>query len=608
MTVRLARRLPPWRTTAVLVAAVAVLLAAAPPAGAGTYTVETCSNGSLSGWSHFNFGDWSTWSNGCGTLGSGLAASTWVVPGSSAGWTFTAPAGTDIAGFRLTRSYSLPANRPYGTGVVTLRTEGPGQGYFDSFPNFGGAAAAGPEQRAASGLRGQTSLTAKVDCGGGAECTGSAYVAVYGASIDLRDDSSPTISSVSGSLATQGTVKGIRSLSYAAGDQGGGLRREVLAVDGVPQSDRALECTFALTVPCPLNASGTLQLDTTRFADGDHDVELSLWDATLTNRTTYGPIRISVDNIPAPAAAIAPRIYGTAARGTTLYADDGTWTGAGLTLTRRWQRHEEGAWEDIAGAEGAGYAPAAEDVGHRLRFRVRASNAEGTTDAFSAATAAVPAPDPAATPTPASTPLATPTAPPLVVNAPPATATPEPSATLSAAFASTGRPAITLRWGETRKITGTLLRADGRPLAGERLAVTSRVRTLDAVPVSLGHVTTDGSGRFTYLPSVGVSRTLVFAYQGRSATVSIGVTPRVTLRFTVAGGLDGRVGGAPSGSRKVVELQRPSGHAWRTFATTRLSAGRFGYRPSRRLRRVRALVRTDASWPLLTGTSAAARR
>ena len=337
------------------------------------------------------------------------------------------------------------------------------------------------------------------------------------------------------------------------------------------RSDRPLSCSFALAVPCPLSASGTVTLDTTRLADGEHDLELILSDATLANHVRHGPVRIVVDNVPPPLATSLPRIYGTASEGVTLYADDGTWSGEGLTVTRRWQRHEDGEWQDIAGADGAAYAPTARDAGHRLRFRVRASNAEGATDAYSLPTRAAavsraaavcPRPRCAATRAPASAAPARRGA---------GRCRPQPLVAFpTAAFQSTGGSTITVRWGERRRVSGTLLRPDGRPVAGARLAVTSRARTLDAQPIAVGHVTTDGRVASATSVGSGVSRVISFGFRDsaalRTAQVTIRVIPRVTLRATAGGRVEGRVVGAPPGLRKVVELQvipAAAGARWR---------------------------------------------
>jgi hypothetical protein len=601
-------------TVAVLMAAVCSAAGAGPARG-GTYAVESCNNGSTSGWSPFYSGSYSGWANSCTVGGGMLHAAISAGAASTAGWTFTAPADTNIAGFWLTRAYALPGNRAFGTGVYRLQTDGPGRGYYNAVANYGGPLTQAPVAEAASGLDGQTTLTARVDCGGGLDCTGNAVMNIFAARIELRDDSAPALGSVSGSLLAGGALKGTRAVSYAATDRGGGVYREQLVVDGMARSDRLLSCSFGLVVPCPLGTSGTVALDTTRIADGEHDVELILWDATLANLVRYGPVRITVDNVPPPLSTSRPQIYGTPREGVTVYADDGTWTGAGLTLTRRWQRYEDGSWEDIAGADGPAYAATANDAGRKLRFRVRASNAEGSTDAYSLPTAALPsAPLPVV---PTATPSPSPAPQPATIERTPVPAAPASNGEASllafptAAFQSTGRSTITVHWGERRRVSGTLLRPDGRPVSGARLAVTSRVRTLDAEPVEVGHVRTDSAGRFSYVLGAGVSRVVTFGFRDsaalRTAAVTVRVVPRVTLRATPGGQVQGRVVGSPAGLRKVVELQAFRGGGWHTLASTRLAAtsGTFTYRPRTGVGRVRALVRTDPGWPFLTGHSSA---
>ena len=595
------------------------LLFVPSPAGAATYTVESCTNGSISGWSSFYHGAWSQLSNSCGLAGGGLKAGVSTEPGATAGWKFNAPADTEIAGFRLTRAFSLPANQAFGTGVVTTMTEGTGNAFFDWEPNFGGLLSVGPQLQSAANLNGQTSLTAKVDCGGGGLCTGGSEVTVYGASIDLRDGFAPALGTVSGSLLGQAPLKGTRALSFSASDRGGGIRREQLLVDGQPSGDRWLDCNFAHAVPCPLTDSGTFALDTTELCDGDHEVELRVTDATMGNGTRYGPLSVTVDNVPPPAVTVVPRIFGSAVQGQLLYADDGSWVGDDLSFKFRWQRYEDGSWQDIPGAEASAYVPTADDAGHRLRVRVLAANAEGATDAYSDATGAVPVPEsptPAPSPTPTPTPTPSPSPAAVVVAVPNPAPVAAPAAALdaparvAAAFQATGRTTITLPFGQRPKITGTLTRADGRPLAGAALAVTSRLRMLEAQPLRVGHVVTDSAGRFTYTPTGGASRTLAFRYGDAAASVTLRVVPKVTLRVRANGRLEGRVSGAPAGLRPTIDLQGPHGRVWRTFATTRLrpTGGTFAYYGSRPPRRVRALVRADPSWPFATGTSAPATR
>ncbi len=295
------------------------------------------------------------------------------------------------------------------------------------------------------------------------DCTGNAVLSLFAARIELRDDHAPALGSVSGSLLAAGALKGTRPLSYAATDRGGGVYREQLVVDGVARSDRLLGCSFALVVPCPLSSSGTVALDTTRLSDGEHDVELVVSDATLANHVRHGPVRITVDNVPPPLATSLPQIYGTPREGVTVYADDGTWTGAGLD-----------PHAPLAALRGRRLG------GHRRRRRPGLRARRRATPAASCASASAPR-TPRARPTPTrcrprrcpprrSRPCRRPR-PRLAAprrrsrrrsSGRPSRRRPRrmPSRPLlafpTAAFQSTGRSTITVRWGERRRVSGTL--------------------------------------------------------------------------------------------------------------------------------------------------------
>jgi subtilisin family serine protease len=88
-----------------------------------------------------------------------------------------------------------------------------------------------------------------------------------------------------------------------------------------------------------------------------------------------------------PAAVARPALTGTPAVGSTLTADDGTWTGtAPIAYARQWLRCTSTASTScaaIAGATGATYTAASADARHYLRVRVTATNPNGATIATS---------------------------------------------------------------------------------------------------------------------------------------------------------------------------------------------------------------------------------
>jgi sugar lactone lactonase YvrE len=92
-----------------------------------------------------------------------------------------------------------------------------------------------------------------------------------------------------------------------------------------------------------------------------------------------------------PVDVTPPTITGTSRRGHTLEAEPGEWEGAEGPLEYQWQRcnSEGAACVDIGGATLSSYQLQTDDVGHRLRMRVTATNGGGETTADSDPTATI---------------------------------------------------------------------------------------------------------------------------------------------------------------------------------------------------------------------------
>lgn len=110
----------------------------------------------------------------------------------------------------------------------------------------------------------------------------------------------------------------------------------------------------------------------------------------------------------APKEVKAPTISGTPQQGQTLTADHGDWSGTQpITYTYQWQRcgNTGSGCAGISGANKQLYDVKGQDVGHTLRVRVTAKNADGSATDTSAPTAVVTpaAPAPAPTGCPAGT-------------------------------------------------------------------------------------------------------------------------------------------------------------------------------------------------------------
>jgi hypothetical protein len=96
----------------------------------------------------------------------------------------------------------------------------------------------------------------------------------------------------------------------------------------------------------------------------------------------------AVASAAAPTNTSPPTITGNAKAGSTLTANDGTWTNSPTSFTYQWQRCASDGREcgDITSGTAKTYTPSTGDVGHALRVVVTGVNADGRTAATSAAT------------------------------------------------------------------------------------------------------------------------------------------------------------------------------------------------------------------------------
>ena len=94
-----------------------------------------------------------------------------------------------------------------------------------------------------------------------------------------------------------------------------------------------------------------------------------------------------------PVNTAVPKITGTSAEaGQTLSASSGTWTSAStITFKYQWRRcnAQGNGCSNIGGADSSNYQLKSNDVGHTVRVRVTAKNADGSGTADSAETAVI---------------------------------------------------------------------------------------------------------------------------------------------------------------------------------------------------------------------------
>lgn len=96
----------------------------------------------------------------------------------------------------------------------------------------------------------------------------------------------------------------------------------------------------------------------------------------------------AVASAAAPVNTASPTVSGTAKVGSTLTANDGTWSNSPTSFSYQWQRcaSDGRGCGDITSATSKSYSPVTGDVGHALRVVVTATNADGHASATSGAT------------------------------------------------------------------------------------------------------------------------------------------------------------------------------------------------------------------------------
>jgi hypothetical protein len=356
-------------STVVMSLLLGVCLAWASAASAGEWIQVTCAQpdggpAPIEGWqgsSYNGYGADSGPIDTCDQPGGALTAfdSSAVETAAYTGpmWVYTAPVGSTIAGGALRVSLSTPQ----GQAFVATPQDAYNQADIVINCQFNEPCGSNGTETAtvpiASTLAGGTQLFAAAMCVspsyGGTSCPAgsgggtNAVISVYAADIELQNSSTPTGVGFAGALLSPG-ASGTADLTFTAEDPDGpGVYQVLVDLDGAqvyqgtpdPNGGRCASIgtnaggvnEFLYAQPCKQNVAVDVPLETSRVANGQHQVKVTVRDAAGNAAVVYdGTISIANPN----AATSTPVGPGSPAalRGPT----NGTNASDQAKLTARW--------------------------------------------------------------------------------------------------------------------------------------------------------------------------------------------------------------------------------------------------------------------------------
>jgi hypothetical protein len=178
-------------------------------------------------------------------------------------------------------------------GNATWGPPAPGQGPV--LVSWSGAASGFAAKRIAYGIE----CTAEGGCP--QDPTGDMRIRARSFRFTMEDATAPSIEGADGSLLSPGWIRGPKTLSFSATDEGGGLTGlgadvgDALSVESVSTCTRTFEI-YAALVPCPLSRDVSWTIETAELPDGPTQVTVMATDvgggSTATNYT------VLLDNTP----------------------------------------------------------------------------------------------------------------------------------------------------------------------------------------------------------------------------------------------------------------------------------------------------------------------
>ncbi len=149
-----------------------------------------------------------------------------------------------------------------------------------------------------------------IACGAGGAPLHAVTAALYSARVTLSESGAPTLSNAGGTLWGGGIVSGVAPVTFAASDASGIQDQQVRSDAGqilisVPQA-----CDFTQAPPCPQQPAGTLNVDTSRVADGVHTFTVVVTDPAANSQLATSP-PVVVDNNGPPPPSLTATAHGS---------------------------------------------------------------------------------------------------------------------------------------------------------------------------------------------------------------------------------------------------------------------------------------------------------
>jgi hypothetical protein len=281
--------------------------ALASSARATTYTVESCTSAAqpgIAGWVPSTAGQYTYTEAACGDgrsfqgyIGGGVAHA----DGDYGAYVFTAPANLTVSSLAARRTAEAGPYRDYGNAVAMLHADGE---ILEECQPFKGCANL-PDNSILFSLPDVRSISFGAYCTGPAGCpAGITAYRLRQVRLGLHDVDDPVFSSQpTGSLTSSASnLPNVRTLTYSASDQGGGVFRHRLLVDGSPVLTETVnanggKCAIPFRDPVPCRTSATnasISLDTGTLSAGLHTLQLEVRDATDENKVVTAPWAITV--------------------------------------------------------------------------------------------------------------------------------------------------------------------------------------------------------------------------------------------------------------------------------------------------------------------------